>query len=199
MDVANKTSVKKGFEALEQKNEKIDIVICSAGIGGLTPIFDTEDSIDRFEKIVQTNLLGVWYVTYYAANHMKRHHIAGSIIPISSINGANRVRENITGYAASKAGVIQLTKTLTGELSKDNIRINCIAPGLFHTSMTEYKLHSAELREEMAEVIPLHFVAEPSDLDAAILYLASNKASRYVTGTCLTVDGGASWGGHGGK
>ena len=198
MDIANQASVKKAFEELEHHNEKIDIAVFSAGIGGLTPIFDME-STDRFEKIVQTNLLGIWYLTQYTANHMKQHGIAGSIIPVASINGANRVREYVTGYAASKAGVLQLTKTLTGELAHANIRINCIAPGLFNTPMTEYKLHTPELREEMAETIPLHFVAEPSDLDGTVLYLASNKASRYVTGTCITVDGGASWGGHGGK
>jgi NAD(P)-dependent dehydrogenase (short-subunit alcohol dehydrogenase family) len=84
---------------------------------------------------------------------------------------------------------------LVGELSKANIRINCIAPGLFHTPLTDYKLHTEAAREEMSKKIPLRFVADVSDLDSTILYLASNDASRYVTGTCLTVDGGVSWGG----
>lgn len=198
MDVSDKNSVKNAFDSLEADNEKIDIVVCSAGIGGLTPIFDISKT-EHFEKIIQTNLVGMWYVIQFAANHMKQHGIAGSIIPISSINGTTRVRENIAGYAASKAGVIQLTKTLTGELARENIRINCIAPGLFHTPMSDYKLHSPELKKEMAEIIPLNFVPGPEDLDGAILYLASNKASRYATGSCITVDGGAAWGGHGGK
>jgi NAD(P)-dependent dehydrogenase (short-subunit alcohol dehydrogenase family) len=84
---------------------------------------------------------------------------------------------------------------LVGELSKANIRINCILPGLFHTPLSHYKLSSPEDRKEMIEVIPLGFIPEPPELDGAILYLASNKASRYVTGSNITVDGGASWGG----
>lgn len=199
MDICNKAEIKATFRQLEQTNERLDIVVCSGGIGGLTPIFDSEESSELFENIIHTNILGTWHVIQLAAQHMKQHNIAGSIIPIASINGTTRVRENVSAYAASKAAVIQITKTLTGELSHHNIRINAIAPGLFHTPMTEYKLHTPELVKEMASTIPLNFVAEPEDLDGTILYLASNKASRYVTGTCITVDGGASWGGHGGK
>lgn len=196
MDISDEASVKKAFNHLTQENEKIDVVVCSAGIGGLTPIFDTEKN-SHFQKIIQTNLMGVWYVTQQAAIHMKENNIAGSIILVSSINGTNRVRANISAYAASKAAVIHLAKTLTGELGEHNIRINAIAPGLVRTPMSDYKLTTPESREEMKKTIPLSFVAEPEDLDGTILYLASNKASRYVTGTCLKIDGGASWGGHG--
>jgi NAD(P)-dependent dehydrogenase (short-subunit alcohol dehydrogenase family) len=126
---------------------------------------------------------------------MKERGIAGSIINIGSVNGANKVRENNAAYNISKAGVIHLTKSLVGELSKANIRINCILPGLFHTPLSHYKLSSPEDRKEMIEVIPLGFIPEPPELDGAIIYLASNKASRYVTGSNITVDGGASWGG----
>lgn len=139
--------------------------------------------------------MGVWYVTTNVANHMKQHNIQGSIINISSVNGANRLREEVAGYAASKAAVIQMTKALVGELSPVGIRINCIAPGLFHTPLTDYKLNTAEAKEEMAKKIPVQFVGDPSDLDGAVLYLACNTTSRYVTGTYLVVDGGVSWGG----
>lgn len=123
------------------------------------------------------------------ANHMKNYDIHGTIINIASVNGANRLRENIAGYCTSKASVIQMTKALVGELATAHIRINCIIPGIFHTPLTDYKLSTEKQRKELEKLIPLHFIAESTDLDGAILYLASNKASRYVTGSCITVDG----------
>jgi NAD(P)-dependent dehydrogenase (short-subunit alcohol dehydrogenase family) len=194
MDVADKTSVQAAFAELEKRGEKIDICINNAGIAKLTPIFSQEDN-DDFANIMQTNTLGVWYVTQAVAHHMRSHKLQGSIINIASVNGANLLRENITAYAASKAAVIQMTKALTGELSREKIRINAILPGLFHTPLTDHRLNTEELRREMENLIPLNFVAEASDLDGAILFLASHKASRYVTGSCLTIDGGISWGG----
>lgn len=194
MDVADSKSVHAVFKQIEEDQHRIDICINNAGIGKLTPVFDSSSHED-FERIMQTNVMGTWYVTQAAANHMKQHSIAGSIINLSSVNGANKLREQLTGYAVSKAAVIQMTKALVGELSRVNIRINCIAPGLFHTPLTDYKLNTVDAKEEMAQKIPLHFVGSPSDLDGTILYLASNDASRYVTGSCLVVDGGVSWGG----
>lgn len=175
-------------------NQKIDICIITAGGGKLTPIFDSDED-NVFESIVQTNLIGTWYVTKEVANHMRNHNVEGSIITVSSINGANKLRENLTAYCAAKAGVIQLTKALVRELSKFNIRINCIVPGLFYTPLTHNRLSTLEDRKKMEDIIPLGFVAEPSDLDGLILYLASNKASAYVTGSSITIDGGLSWGG----
>ena len=197
MDVSNKTAVRTAFTQIEQANERIDIAICAAGISGSTPIFEPEIS-DTFKRIIQTNLMGVWYVTQCAANHMKQYEIAGSIINIASIRGISYPRETTTGYCASKAAVIQLTKALTGELAQANIRINCIAPGAFCTPLIDHKLRIPGMKQAIEKPIPLGFIAEPEELDGTILYLASNKASRYVTGTCLTVDGGVSWGGQAG-
>ncbi|MCC8416028.1 MAG: SDR family oxidoreductase [Rickettsia endosymbiont of Gnoriste bilineata] len=194
MDVADKNSVQRAFNTLKQQGELIDICINNAGIAKPTPIF-TSCELDDFESIMQTNVLGAWYVTKKVANHMRNHGVHGSIINISSVNGANRLSENIAGYCASKASVIQMTKALVGELAKAHIRINCIIPGIFHTPLTDYKLNTEEKRKAISELTPLNFIAEPNDLDGAILYLASNKASRYVTGSCITVDGGVSWGG----
>ncbi|HAU0495575.1 TPA: SDR family oxidoreductase [Legionella pneumophila] len=194
MDVADKKSVDAAFNQIEEDQHRIDICINNAGIAKLTPVFEAADHED-FESMIQTNVMGTWYVTQSIATHMKQHSIAGSIINVSSVNGANKLREELTGYAVSKAAVIQMTKALVGELSRVNIRINCLAPGLFHTPLTDYKLSTAEAQEEMAQKIPLQFVGSPADLDGTILYLASNDTSRYVTGSCLVVDGGVSWGG----
>ena len=195
MDVSDRARVQKSIQSLLSQGESIDILINNAGGGKVTPIF--EDSDDRdFHDMFHVNVLGVWYVTKIIATHMKEKGIHGSIINIASINGDRYVRSGITGYAASKAAVIQMTKTWVGELSPHHIRINCINPGLFHTPLTNYKLDTPSKRQEMADLIPLGYIPNPEDLDAAILYFASNKASPYVTGSILTVDGGISWGGH---
>ena len=194
MDVGDKKSVEEACEAL--KNETLDICLNNAGIAHMTPIFE-EDRDEHFESIIHTNLMGVWYVTRAAARHMKCHATPGSIINIASINGDRWLRPGMSAYAASKAGVIQLTKALVGELSPHNIRINCISPGLFHTPLTHYKLKTDDLKRQQSQTIPLNFVADPCDITALVLYLASNEASRYVTGANMTIDGGMSWGGAG--
>jgi len=193
MDVSDKQSVKSCFAELEQAGEKVDICVNSAGIAVLTPIF-AEDDNDSFESIVQTNLMGVWYVTKAAANHMKNHGIHGSIINIASINGDTFPYKEATAYATSKAAVIHMSKSLLTELSQHKIRINSIAPGLFHTPMTDHKLGTDQQRQEFAGQIPMGFVATPKDLDGALLLLASNAHSSYMTGSCITVDGGKSFG-----
>lgn len=188
MDVSDKESVARSFDELEHYGEKIDICINNAGIAALTPIFEESENND-FERIIHTNLTGVWYVTKHTANHMKQHEIHGSIINIGSVNGQALPAKNGAAYSASKAAVIHLTKTLVGELSPYHIRINCISPGWFKTPMSGTDV------EQIIPLIPYKDIGEPTDLDGAILFLASNQMSRYVTGSTFTIDGGISWGG----
>ena len=201
MDVTDKLAVQKCIDALVKSGCNIDILVNNAGISLMTPVFEEDNytnnpsNNDYFENQMQTNVMGVWNVTKAVANHMKNKLIEGSIINISSVCGANRLRSNLTGYCASKAAVIQMTKALVGELATFNIRINCIAPGLFHTPLNDDRVGIPEIRKEIERTIPLNFIADPCEIDGAILFLASNNASRYVAGSCLTVDGGASWGG----
>lgn len=194
MDVADKNSVCQAFQLLENRGERIDICVNCAGIYESTPILDESEEA-HFEVMFETNVFGTWYVTKKIALHMKRHQLRGSIINISSVNGSDYLYPGRAGYCASKAAIIQMTKALVGELGDDGIRINCIVPGLVRTPATEYKLEAEEQCRELKRMIPLHFIAEPSDLDGTLLYLASNKASPYVTGSMITVDGGVSWGG----
>ncbi|XP_022778861.1 L-xylulose reductase-like, partial [Stylophora pistillata] len=84
----------------------------------------------------------------------------------------------------------QMTKTLVGELSPHHIRINCINPGLFHTPLTNYKLDTPSKRQEMLDLMPLGYIPNPEDLDAAILYFASNKASQVPFSLLMVVSAG---------
>lgn len=195
MDVSNQESVRLAFDQLERAGEKIDICVNNAGIALETSVFDQDDQGD-FECTIQTNLMGVWYVTKAVADHMRKHNIHGSIINIGSINGD--ALPGVVGHAynASKAAVMQLTKGLVGELAPYHIRVNTISPGFFVTEMTQETLGLLG-EKELLRRMPLGFVADPSDMAGTILYLASDKASRYVTGACLTIDGGSSWDGWG--
>ncbi|MBS0186303.1 MAG: SDR family oxidoreductase [Proteobacteria bacterium] len=127
--------------------------------------------------------------TKAVANHMKNHAIHGSIINIGSVNGDQIPALSGAAYSLSKAGVIHLTKTLVGELAPFKIRINCISPGWIKTPMLEQNAH------KVIPHIPYGDIPEPDTLDGLILYLASNKASKYVQGASFTIDGGMSWGG----
>lgn len=191
LDVSNKQLVQTAFTTLEERGERVDICVNNAGIANLSPIFD-EDEDNIFENIMQTNVMGVWYVTKEVCKHMKKHSIHGSIINISSINGDDYPRTELAAYNASKSAVIQLTRTIATKLAECKIRANCILPGLFCTPLTSRGLTEEKDRKAREDIIPLNFVATPPDLDAMILYLASNQASKYVTGANFTVDGGVS-------
>ncbi len=130
VNVTDKKSIADCFTQLEAGGEKIDICINNAGIAKLTPVFQ-EDHDDHFESVLQTNLMGVWFMTKAVAKHMKKHDVHGSIINIGSVNGENIPALGGCAYSISKAAVIHLSKTLVGELSPYKIRINCISPGWF--------------------------------------------------------------------
>ncbi|OJU73100.1 MAG: 3-ketoacyl-ACP reductase [Alphaproteobacteria bacterium 40-19] len=189
MDVSQKQSVKSCFVELEQAGEKIDICINNAGIAALTPIFE-EDNQEEFESIIQTNLLGVWYVIKAVANQMKHHHLHGAIINIGSVNEDMFSYKEVTAYAVSKAAVMPRTKSLATEFPKRQSRINTINPGPVQSDLLgSPNKHDADFWKDK---IPAVFMAYPSDLDGMLLYLASNQASRYVTGVAFTIDGGLS-------
>ncbi|PWU06896.1 MAG: 3-ketoacyl-ACP reductase [Verrucomicrobia bacterium] len=187
IDVSDRVSIKSAFEQFSATDEQIHICINNAGIGKTTPIFDSAEN-DNFENILQTNVIGVWYLTRAVANHMKGNGIRGSIINIGSINGSGAYPGKMaTGYNVSKAAVLHMTRSLVAELAPHGIRINSISPGYFPTQQDE------ENRDFIRKKIPLDFIPKLNDLDGLILYLASDYASRYVTGSCFTIDGGMSY------
>ena len=200
LDVTDKEEVRKVVSSLENSGVNLDILVNNAGISLLTPIFeDAKDKVENdesfFADTMNVNIIGVWLMTKQVVNHMKNKGINGSIVNVSSVCGAHKLRGSLTAYCASKAAVIQMTKSLVGELATAKIRINCIVPGLFHTPLTDHRVGDDNIRSEIEKTIPMGFVPNPEELDGTVLYLASNNASRYVTGSCVTVDGGASWGG----
>jgi len=193
LDIRRERSVHKAFRVIEDKGLQVDTCLNNAGTFQQTPLFDQENH--GFEEMIQTNLMGTWYMTKAAACHMRKNKRKGSIIQVSSVNGANYLYGERAGYCVAKAGVIHLTKALVGELSSWGIRINTLVPGLFQTPATQGKIKTSAKRQSFESKIPLGLIAQPRDLWGALLFFASYAASRYVTGTTLTLDGGISWGG----
>ncbi|APR28354.1 3-oxoacyl-[acyl-carrier protein] reductase [Pediococcus acidilactici NGRI 0510Q] len=166
---------------LNEEQGHVDIVINNAGI--------TRDkllsrmSVEDFEEVIATNLVGTFSVTKYAMKIMQKQR-SGNIVNISSISGTHG-NVGQANYSASKAGIVGLTKTTAREGLLRNIRCNAIAPGMIETAMTG-KL-SDKVRAKTEEMIPMHRFGQPEEIAMAVSFLLKND---YITGQVLTVDGG---------
>ena len=162
---------------------RVDILVNNAGVtrDGLS----MRMSLDDWDVVLNTNLKGAFNFTQALMRPMIKQR-SGRIINISSISGliGNAGQAN---YAASKAGLIGLTKTLARELASRGITVNAVAPGLIETDMTG--VLSEEVRQAILQKVPLGKLGQPEDIAAAVAYLASAEA-KYITGQVLTVDGG---------
>ena len=182
-DVRHADQVAALFKALLANHASIDILVNNAGI--------TRDNVimrlkpDDFDDVISTNLRSAWLCCREAARSMMRKR-KGTIINITSVVGiaGNAGQSN---YAASKAGLVGVTKSLAKELAGRGIRVNAVAPGFVETDMTADL--SDELRARAIEAIPLGRMGEPRDIAKTVAFLASSNAS-YITGQTIIVDGG---------
>jgi len=191
IDLNNSDEIRGFINNLGHEKIVVDVLINNAGISKKTPV--DNDYLELWEQQINVNLKAVWQLSQGIAQQMIANKTPGSIINISSINGASSPYTDAAAYGSTKAAVIQLSKVLSGTLARHNIRVNTIVPGLFYTELTAENIDSvAGTDNDISKQIPLNFIAEPKDLDGLILYLASNNASRYVTGAEFVIDGGIS-------
>jgi gluconate 5-dehydrogenase len=189
-DVGNADDVENAVETTMQEFGAIDILVNNAGIFIKHEFLEYE--AHDFEKVLRTNLMGVFHCSQKVASRMVTEGKGGSIINISSINGGGHaVRPGAAGYASSKGGVSSITKVMAVDLAKHHIRVNAIAPGYFKTAMTDGLMNEKEYLKEILSGIPLGYIASPSELVGPAVFLASDESS-YVTGAILNVDGGWS-------
>lgn len=171
---------------------QIDALVNNAGIFEFGTVLDYPE--ESWDRMMAVNLKSMFLMCKYSLPPMLETG-SGSIINIASVGALVGV-ENATAYAASKGGVIQLTRSMALDFGKNHVRVNCICPGSIETDMLrgiwEYEGGGRsldEIRKEYVKGRPLHKIGTPRDVANAALYLASDE-SQFVTGTCLTVDGG---------
>ena len=183
VNVSQAADVEAGVNAAVQALGRIDILVNNAGItkdGFLARMSEAD-----WDAVIDVNLKGTFLFSKAVGKIMMRQR-GGAIVNIASIIGliGNAGQCN---YAASKAGVIALTKSVAKELAGRGVRANAVAPGFIETRMTE--VLSAEVRQKMLDAIPMGRFGTPQDVADVVLFLASD-ASSYVTGHVVTVSGG---------
>ena len=183
VNVASKEEVTAFFEKITGETDRIDVLVNNAGItkDGLLVRMNEKD----WDDVISVNLKGTFYCTKIAAKTMMKQRY-GRIINIASVVGVTG-NAGQANYAASKAGIIGLTKTAAKELAPRNITVNAVAPGFIETDMTA--VLSDKAKEAMLGQVPLGRAGKPEDVSAAILFLASEGAS-YITGQVIHVSGG---------
>ena len=162
----------------------LDVLVNNAAVHSNQSLFDVTE--EEWDRVLGTNLRSLFFCCQAAARVMKDR--GGVIVNIASIVGVVGF-PNRSAYAASKGGVIQLTRSLAAELAPLAIRVNAVASSVIETPMTEPLLRNADYAAEVRRRTPLGRPGKPEDVAGAVLYLASSDAS-YVTGHTLMVDGG---------
>jgi NAD(P)-dependent dehydrogenase (short-subunit alcohol dehydrogenase family) len=189
LDVIDAAQVSSVVERIHAQWGRLDIAVNSAGIARRSPSEQIEEA--EWDAILKVNLKGV-FLCSQAEGRVMLAQGSGSIINVASMSGqiVNRPQQH-AHYNASKAGVVQVTRTLAAEWASRGVRVNSISPGHTNTPMTAHA--SAVDRETWVSNTPMARLGEPSDLQGAVIYLASD-ASSYVTGHDLIVDGGYTLG-----
>lgn len=191
VDVRDDASVQAMVARAVRAFGGVDVLFNNAGVGNYVPFDELEP--DEWDRILGVNLKGVYLGCRHAVPELRRRG-GGVILNTASLSGLRAQAQN-EAYCASKAGVIQLTRSLARELAEDHIRVNCICPGAVDTPLLRRFTGTGERADEqVAEVgrrAPLGRVARPEEIAAAALFLVSDEAS-FITGVALPVDGGAT-------
>jgi len=186
LNLSDAVEIEKVIGNILKDFENIDVVVNNAGIWKEAAI--DEMTIDEWNETMNINLTSIYLITKLLVPGMKKNKF-GSIINIASTAG-QRGEAFHSHYAASKGGIISLTKSLASELGQHNITVNCVAPGWVITDMTTDSLADEKILKKVLGDIPLNKVAQPKEIAGPVLFLASQLAS-HITGEILNVDGGS--------
>lgn len=187
LDVNDRDSVSQFIDQAFSQFGQLDAVINNAGVEAGAKTYTMIDE-DDWDHVINTNLKGAWRVSKHYTDQVVAHkQAAGNIIMISSITDTRTIKGQFP-YAVSKGGLTRMTEVMALEAARYNIRVNALAPGYILTDVSRILLES-EAAPEFVKGIPMRRFGEFDDLDGPILLLASD-ASKYMTGSVLTVDGG---------
>lgn len=185
MDVTDTGSIADAIDAAEAALGPVSVLINNAGIAVEKHALEQTEA--DWDAVIGANLKGAYFTATEIARRMIARKHPGNIVNVASVLGFS-VMKHVAPYAISKAGIVQATKALALELAGSQIRVNALAPGYIDTDIN-HDFWATPPGEKLAKRIPQRRVGHESDLDGAILLLAS-QASRYMTGSTVTVDGG---------
>ncbi|KWW22662.1 gluconate 5-dehydrogenase [Peribacillus simplex] len=185
-DVCSRESLLEAADQIQRWSGGWDILLNAPGKNSSTPFFELE--MDEWDDIMDVNLKGIVLTCQIFAKKMIDQERRGSIINISSVSSTTPLSKVFT-YSVSKAGLNSVTQFLSREFAPNGIRVNAIIPGFFPAEQNR-KILSAERIESIMEHTPMNRFGTPEELQGAAVWLASEKASSFVTGTLIRVDGG---------
>jgi NAD(P)-dependent dehydrogenase (short-subunit alcohol dehydrogenase family) len=183
-DVTSATAVRDCIAKTVAVGGRLDVLVTAAGVGGGSGA-TAEYADDDFQRVLAVNLTGVFYAMKYALQAMRRQR-SGAIVTVGSVLSLVGL-PHTPAYAAAKGGVLQLTRVAALEHARDDIRINCVCPGMIDTPMA--RRAPAAAQDAFIARQPLGRLGTADEVARAIMYLASD-ASSFTTGTTLAVDGG---------
>ena len=184
-NVALQSEAKRIVQEVVEKFSRLDILVNAAGVNRRIPSLEVKE--EQWDWILGVNLKGTFFMCQAAGEIMLRQR-SGSIINVASLLSEVGI-PTLAPYAASKAGVVGLTRVLAAEWGPYGVRVNAIGPGYFRTRMTERLFSDARWVERLLQQVPLGRAGDPDDLVGAVVFLAS-EASAYITGQIIYVDGG---------
>ncbi len=185
LDVIRPDSVESAIAQAERALGPLGLLVNNAGVTVAKPVLEHTEA--DWDYILDTNLKGAWLTAQAFARHLVGHGRPGRIVNIASVLGSRTIAQ-LSAYCTSKAGLIHLTRVMAVELARYGILVNALAPGYLETDFNRDFLQS-DAGKRLAARIPLRRVAQPEDLDGAMLLLAS-PAGAYITGAVIAVDGG---------
>jgi len=188
MDVTGAASIQSGLASAEAALGTVDILVNNSGIVARKPIFEHVEA--DWDNVLDTNLKGAWMLSLAVSRRLVEAGRPGSIVNVASVLGYGRVSSQVHEYCASKAGLIQLTKSMATELARYRIRVNALAPGYIVTDINRSFLTS-EAGDGLRKRIPQRQFGSIDDLTPALLLLASDHGG-YMTGSVIEIDGGLS-------
>jgi NAD(P)-dependent dehydrogenase (short-subunit alcohol dehydrogenase family) len=187
-DTGDGTSVQQAVDRIVLELGGVEILVNNAGVLSRVPFLEMSEA--EWRRVVGTNLDGCFLVGQAVARQMVTNGVRGAIVNVTSVN-QTIVAPNLAHYVVSKAAAHALTRQMAFELAPHGIRVNAVAPGLTETDINRRDLADPAFREMRLGRIPMHALADPEDHANAVLFLVSD-AARYVTGDCVSPDGGAT-------
>jgi NAD(P)-dependent dehydrogenase (short-subunit alcohol dehydrogenase family) len=185
LDITDEASIASVIQHIQKQNGQIRVLVTTPAVNVRKPLLDY--TADEFDRVIRLNLKGSLLIAQ-AAGRVMRDSKSGSIILFSSIRSIT-VEPGQGVYAATKAGLVQLARTFAAELGSAGVRVNCIAPGVVETPLTEPIKNRPEWYDAYARKNALGRWASADEMAGPVVFLASD-ASSYVTGAVLFVDGG---------